>query len=164
MALEITGSNILATAQVIVEGNIIKGIAMAVSIPYVLTESALLKPDFKRKNGMAEASMLWMILKDTFVRVTGVAMCKSLLFLFFSESLWVKESRSFEQNRAIMENTVDSISPASRPTTAIFDREVTLCEMKGFKNVNIINTMIILPNCSVSCVIPGINAFCLPKK
>ena len=77
-----TGSSILATAQVIVDGNIIKGRDIAVRTPYVLIALLLDNPDFKSKKGMAVASMLWITLKDTFVRVTGVAMCNSLLFLF----------------------------------------------------------------------------------
>ena len=86
----------MATAQVIVDGSIIKGIAIAVRIPYVLTALILDKPDFKRKNGMAVASMLWIILKDTLVRVIGVARCKRLLFLFFREILCVKVSLFLE--------------------------------------------------------------------
>ena len=45
LAFAIIGRSILATAQVIVVGNKIKGMAIAVRMPYTLIASEVVRPD-----------------------------------------------------------------------------------------------------------------------
>lgn len=64
----------------------------------------------------------------------------------------------------MIEIMVDNISPDKIPNTAIVDNVVTFLGTIWLKKEKVINTIIIRPSCSANCVIPGINAFCLPRK
>ena len=81
-AFETSGSSIFETAQVIVVGNRMKGIAIAVSIPYTLMDWEGLRPYTPRKRGIALASRLWIRLKDMFVIEIGKDMVAKF-FIFF---------------------------------------------------------------------------------
>ena len=56
------------------------------------------------------------------------------------------------------------ISLASKPNTAIKASELAVLGICALNEVNMINTTPIRPICSISWVIPGIRAFCLPRK
>ena len=64
----------------------------------------------------------------------------------------------------MIEIMVDNISPDKIPNTAIVDNVVTFLGIIWLKKEKVINTIIIRPSCSANCFIPGINAFCLPRK